>query len=46
MVGKLVRDRFGGIGIVVEWHELAGYCLVRLLGSERIERRHTAWVIA
>ena len=34
MVGKLVRDRFGAVGTVVEWHELAGYCLLRMLGTE------------
>ena len=45
MVGKLVRDRFGAVGTVVEWHELAGYCLLRMLGTDRIVRRYTAWVI-
>jgi hypothetical protein len=44
MVGKLVRDRFGEIGTVVEWHEYAGYCLIRLLGTGRIVRRYTSWV--
>jgi hypothetical protein len=44
MVGKLVRDRFGAVGTVVEWN--AGYCLLRLLGTERVVRRYTAWVIA
>ena len=44
MVGKLVRDRFGAVGTVVEWHELAGYCLLRILGTERIVRRYTSWV--
>jgi hypothetical protein len=44
MVGKLVRDRFGAVGTVVEWHEYAGYCLIRLLGTGRIVRRYTSWV--
>ena len=44
MVGKLVRDRFGAVGTVVEWNEYAGYCLLRLLGTDRVVRRYTAWV--
>jgi hypothetical protein len=44
MVGKLVRDRYGAVGTVVEWNECAGYCMLRLLGTGSVVRRYTSWV--
>jgi hypothetical protein len=40
MVGQIVRDRHGALGLVLEWNELPGY----RLGSGLIVRRYTAWV--
>jgi hypothetical protein len=43
MVGKRVVDRKGTVGTVVQWHEYAGYCIIRLANGDEV-RRYTAWV--
>lgn len=43
MVGKLVRDRYGYLGTVVEWNEYAGYCRIRLSNGV-VARRYTSSV--